>query len=251
MHLLPGAVLAIALEQAHRRAMRHALAVGTARLSERVAGELSAALAGADSRRRADAQELLLNLVPPRCGQALGPLLEAPAKDAPLALETDNLAEYLTHRIPGCALVRSTPLDIAPPGSRRRGSPRCDAHTPAAGRAGGRDASAARRYRRVGPIDARADGSPAGDAGREPPAAATAAGRSVRHDGSIALFAPGAALPRPDPRSAPRPQSLAPAAGIPGGRADRRGGRRGPRAIRRAGGTASASSVAGGASAWC
>ena len=90
-------LLRIALEQAHHRALQYVLGLATARSSEQVARELAGDLAGTDARRRADAYELLLNLVPVHCGTALGQLSDSTAASAPNALDDAVLGQYLQH----------------------------------------------------------------------------------------------------------------------------------------------------------
>lgn len=89
-------LLYIALEHAYRRARQHALALATARSSERLAREIAGQLASADARRRADAHELLLNLLPAHCRKALGELSDAAAAAKPSDPDA-LLAEYLEH----------------------------------------------------------------------------------------------------------------------------------------------------------
>jgi HEAT repeat protein len=89
-------LLHLALEHAHQRAVQHALALATARSSERLAREIAGHLASPDARRRADAYELLLNLLPARCGKALGALSDAVAAGESIA-PAAVLAEYVDH----------------------------------------------------------------------------------------------------------------------------------------------------------
>jgi HEAT repeat protein len=90
-------LLRIALDQAHHRAMQYVVGLATARVPERVATALTRDLAGSNAHRRANAHELLLNLVPPRCRAALRRLADSAMIAAPAAIDEGVLAEYLDH----------------------------------------------------------------------------------------------------------------------------------------------------------
>jgi CRP-like cAMP-binding protein/HEAT repeat protein len=91
------ALLRIALDQTYHRAIQCVVALATARSSERVAHDLTRDLAGTDVHRRANAQELLLNLLPPRCRAAVSQLSDSATATAPPAIDGIALAEYLEH----------------------------------------------------------------------------------------------------------------------------------------------------------
>jgi CRP-like cAMP-binding protein/HEAT repeat protein len=90
-------LLRIALDQADRRAIQYAVGLAAGRLSEHVAGELASDLTGANTHRRADALELLLNLVPSHCSAALRQLADATTSPAPAAIDGAVLEEFLDH----------------------------------------------------------------------------------------------------------------------------------------------------------
>jgi len=90
-------LLRFALDQAHHRAMQYVVALATARVSQRVATELARDLAASNAHRRANAHELLLNLVPPRCRAALQHLADSAATAAPHPIDDAVVAQYLDH----------------------------------------------------------------------------------------------------------------------------------------------------------